>query len=230
MKAKFVDISKKILELRRIKSPEEIKIIKKSCKLADSVMRYAISKASSKLTEIQLRELIDNKIKEFGVEPSFPAIVASNNDNPHYRPENKKLNGFVVIDLGVRYKNYCSDITRTIYVGKPTKNELYFYDKVLKLQESLCKSNETGCKKLDMKARLVLGEYFTHSLGHGIGVEVHELPNLGPRSKDKLKNGMVYTIEPGYYNKFGIRIEDDVLFFDKPVVLTNTVKKLIIKN
>lgn len=229
LKVKFVDVSRKIRELRVIKTKKEVELLKKSCMLADNVMRYAINKASSKITELQLRELIDEKIKDLGVEPSFPAIVASNNDNPHYRPENKKLNGFVVIDLGVKYKNYCSDITRTIYIGKPSKHEIEMYNKVLKIQEDCCKTMEKDARRLDMKARLFLGEHFSHSLGHGIGIDIHEQPALGPNSEDKIKKGMVYTIEPGYYKKFGIRIEDDVLLLDKPAVLTKTMKKLVIR-
>ena len=134
------------------------------------------------------------------------------------------------MDLGVKHKNYCSDITRTVYLGKPSKKEKDDYNKVLKLQEELIKSKELDAKKLDSKARKILGKDFIHGLGHGIGIEIHEKPLLTQKTKDKLKNNMVFTIEPGLYKKQGIRIEDDILIKNnKKIQLTKTRKNLIIK-
>ena len=101
----------------------------------------------------------------------------------------------------MKYKNYCSDITRTIYIGNPSKKEIEDYNKVLKIQEESIKTKETKTSKLFLKAKKVLGKDFVHSLGHGIGIDIHEKPNLNEKSKEKLTNKMIYTVEPGIYNK-----------------------------
>jgi len=139
-----------------------------------------------------------------------------------------------VIDFGVKYKGYCSDITRTIYLGRPKKAEKKIYNLVLSSQlKAIEKIKENIlCSEADKQARKVLGKYkkiFIHGLGHGIGIEPHELPNLSTKSTDKFKQKMVFTIEPGIYSshKFGIRIEDDILLDKNIKILTKTNKNLI---
>ncbi|MBI4159150.1 aminopeptidase P family protein [Candidatus Woesearchaeota archaeon] len=228
IKTKFVDVSEKVSELRAIKTEEEIILLKKSCEISSLIMRKAINFCSSSKTEIEVKEFIENEIKKLNLEPSFTPIVASgkNSANPHHISENKKLKGFTIIDLGVKCKNYCSDTTRTIYIGRPSKKEIKDYNKVLKIQEESIRSKEVKASKLYLKAKKVLGKNFIHSLGHGIGIEIHERPDLNEISKEKLTNNMVYTIEPGIYDKYGIRIEDIVL---NKKILTNIDKELMIK-
>ncbi len=228
IKSKFIDISEKVLELRSKKTEEEINLLKKSCEISSSIMKKAIDFCNSNKTEIDVKEFIEDEIKKLKIESSFAPIVASNKNssNPHHISENKKLKGFTIIDLGVKYKNYCSDITRTVYIGNPSKKEISDYNKVLKVQENSINSEEIKVSKLFLKAKKVLGKDFIHSLGHGVGIEIHENPNLREKSKEKLKDNMVYSIEPGIYNKYGIRIEDVIL---NKEVLTKADKELIIK-
>lgn len=233
LKSEFIDISKFLLKLRSTKTKEESMLIKKSCSFASLIMKKTINYCNKNKTELQVKNFIENEIKRLNLEQAFPPIVASgvNSSNPHHLSTNKKLKGFTVIDLGVKYKNYCSDITRTIYIGKPNKKEIEIYDKVLKVNINSIESKTKSCSLLSKNAKKTLGNYFIHGLGHGIGIEIHELPNLKELSKDKLKENMVYTIEPGYYKgKIGIRIEDSILVIkDNKQILTKVSKGLIFK-
>src|SRR3989344_672353 len=213
IKSKFIDIGEKVSELRSLKTEEEIKLLKESCLISSSIMKKAIDFCNPSKTEVEVKDFIENEIKKLNLESSFTPIVASsdNSANPHHISENKNLKGFTTIDLGVKYKNYCSDITRTIYIGNPSKKEIEDYNKVLKIQEESIKTRETKTSKLFLKAKKVLGKDFVHSLGHGIGIDIHEKPNLNEKSKEKLTSNMAYTVEPGIYNKYGIRIEDVIL-------------------
>lgn len=228
---KVEDISKELYGLREVKSKKEIETIKKSCKIADKILQEMISKFKQFKTEKEAAEFLEKRTKEKGCGLAFPPIVASgsNSSMPHHVPANQKIKkGFCVIDFGVSYKGYCSDITRTIYYGKPSKKEVEEYNKVLKVQQECIKMLKPGlaCSKVYGHAYSALGEAFCHGLGHGIGIAVHELPNLKD-IPEKIKKNTVTTVEPGVYyeGKFGIRIEDDVLVGNKPVVLTKTSKK-----
>ena len=228
-KVKFKDISQEIAKLRAIKTEDEISLIKKSCNYADLVMQEAISFAKKAKTELNLKKYIEKKILDLGLETSFVTIVASskNSRNPHHLSNSTKLKGFTVIDLGVRYKNYCSDISRTIYIGKPNEKEIMDYNKVLKVQEE-CINKNLSPLKLNDYSKQKLSNYLTHSLGHGIGLEVHENPRISSMSKDKFEDNMVFTIEPGYYNRYGIRIEDVFLYKNnKKISLTKSPKTFL---
>lgn len=230
LRAMFVDVSSIISDLRMIKTSEEISRIKKASQVASSVISKAIRKASSRMTEIELARFIDAEIFNLGLKNSFPTIVASgaNSHNPHHVPSGERLRGFTVIDMGVIYRNYCSDITRTCYIGRPSGKELQDYGKVLEVQEKCVSMNGKSPKELNDYAKKELGRHFVHSLGHGLGLDVHENPFS---TYDKpLKKGMVITIEPGLYDKHGIRIEDDILVGKNNEVLTKFTKKLIVKN
>ena len=141
---------------------------------------------------------------------------------------------FCVIDFGIRYQNYCTDTTRTIYLGKATKKEKDIYNLILAAQTNAISNVTKGTKCKDIynqvkKDLKQYKDYFTHGLGHGFGIKVHELPNLTNLSKDSLKNNSVFTIEPGiYFKNIGIRIEDDILIQNNKIyVLTKISKKLI---
>jgi len=144
--------------------------------------------------------------------------------------------GFLVVDFGVRYKGYCSDCTRTFYLyGKPTKEERKLYELVLLAQEtaSMYAQPRVAAANLDLIARSILKDYykhFIHGTGHGVGVKIHQVPNLKPRGKFLLRENQVITIEPGLYfkKKFGIRIEDTIVVKDKPKILTKISKELTI--
>ena len=237
-KIKTKDIYLDCLKLREIKTDREINFLKKSCSQSDKIVQNLIKNFKSFKTESQAAAFLDYEAKKLGLELSFSPIVASgaNASMPHHEPSNIKFKkGFCVIDFGVKHKGYCSDMTRTIYVGKPNEKEKKIYNMLLNIQKnaiSQIKSNKK-CSELYDFVSNNLGKYknyFTHGLGHGVGVEIHELPNLTLNSKDRIKNNMVFTIEPGIYTpkKFGIRIEDTILFKDKPIVLTKTSKDLLI--
>ena len=237
-KAKTKDISFECLKLREIKTEKEIQHIKKSCSYADKILQKLIKNIKSIRTESEAAAFLEYETKKNGLELSFNPIVASgsNASMPHHQPSNAKIKkGFCVIDFGVRYMGYCSDITRTIYVGRPSLKEKEIYNFLLKIQEEAVKlaANNEKCSELYDFVNESLGKYrkyFTHGLGHGVGVEIHEMPNLTLNSKDRIRNNMVFTIEPGIYipKRFGIRIEDTVLFKGKPIILTKTSKDFII--
>lgn len=217
---KFVPTKHPIENLRIIKDKNEIQLLKKSQEINKKAMLR-----TQKLIKPGMRELeIAWKIKEIGHELgaediSFEPIVAFGDHSaiPHHQNTDRKLKKqeIVLIDMGMKYKGYCSDLTRTFFIGKPNSEQAAIYNKVAAAQKAAIKAAKPGisCAKLDKIAREAMGtdaQYFTHSLGHGIGLEVHESPSLFSKSKDRIKKGMVFTIEPGIYlpGKFGVRIED----------------------
>ncbi len=235
LKLKFNDISDDLRILRMTKRKDEVNKIKKACNITDKVFSLIVNNFKFK-TELELKNFIELKIKEMGCELAFNPVVATgkNTSMPHYKAGDVKLKkGFLLLDFGAKYKGYCSDMSRMLYLGKPSKKEIDEYKKLLSIQEGLIEQVKVGmrCSVLDNRARKKLGKQFIHSLGHGLGVEIHELPTLTPRSKDILVNNAVFTIEPGVYypGKYGIRIEDTVMVDDrgKMQVLTRSSKELI---
>lgn len=233
IKAKWVGIFNELFEIRSIKDKKEILKIKKACKVGDDIF-YSILDNFNFKTEKELAIFIDLEIRKRGLVPSFPAIVASgkNASVVHHNNEGKIKKGFLLLDFGVKVDGYCSDMSRTIYLGKPSENEILEYEKVLSVQEDCIKLSlpEKECIEIDSYARQILGKNFNHGLGHGVGLNIHEFPNFLPESKDKLNEGNIVTIEPGIYieEKFGIRIEDTILVGKKPICLTKATKDLVI--
>jgi Xaa-Pro aminopeptidase len=232
---KVRDISKELNEIRAVKTDEEIKNIKKACNTTSKIMKKCLKNFKRFKTEKDVESFLIKETEKNKCELAFEPVVASGSgaSMPHYKARKVKLRkGFCVIDFGVKYKRYHSDLTRTIYIGYPSKNEVNLYYNVLWLQEQAIKMSKPGTKvkKIDSYVRDRL-KNFIHGLGHGVGVEIHELPNLTEESEDVLKKNMVFTIEPGTYKekKYGIRIEDTVLLKDKKSeILTKVDKELIV--
>jgi len=177
----------------------------------------------SGVTESELAGRLDFEIRKLGARNSFDTIVAfgPNASRPHHQPSKRKLKkrDTVLIDVGARYKGYCSDITRSLAAGKPTRLFERAYDAVQQAQTAAIKMMKAGAEiqQVDAAAREVIGKHdlpvYGHGTGHGLGLEVHELPVVSDKGVGKLKAGQIITIEPGVYipGKSGVRIEDDVL-------------------
>lgn len=226
--------------LRLIKEPIEVKSVQKACALGDDTFKYILPFVKKGVSEKELATLIELYIKKRGHDISFKPIVAfgRNAAIPHHgsSEEKLKLNNFVLLDFGVKVNGYCSDMTRTIFFGKPTTEQKRMYEVVLESQKRAIEFLNQGIKAADVdkEARSYIESQgypsIPHSLGHGTGVEVHEAPHLSPRSSEKLENGMVFSIEPGIYvSGFGgVRIEDlVVLEHSVPRLLTKSPKDLI---
>ncbi len=230
----FKDVSKQIYLLRQKKTKEEIKTISEACRITEEIIRLALKKMKDFRQEGDVKAFLTAETIRRGCELAFPPVVASgpNGSVPHHDGNSKIRKGFLIIDFGVKYKGYCADITRTAYIGKPTKKEVDEYKKVQDVQKRCALMSKKGVRthKIDDHARNALGNAFIHSVGHGIGVEVHESPSIFKRSKDIFEEGMCFTIEPGVYypGKYGIRIEDNfVIKKGKAVKLSSMGNDLV---
>lgn len=237
----FKDVSSLCTALRVTKTPEELAIMRKAFSMADSIVKECFSTlpgSCSCFTEKEVAVALEKATLDRGCTLSFPVIVGSGKASaiPHYEPRNVKLShGFCVVDFGIRYKGYCTDMTRTFFIGTPSVKEQGMYTLLRNAQEKTIAltASERSCSALHQKCEAMLGKYkaqFIHSLGHGVGIEVHESPSLSLRSPDILREGMVFTIEPGVYfpGKFGIRIEDTLVMGRKKAeCFTHLSKDLI---
>ncbi len=224
----FVDVSREIVELMAIKTEEEISYVKKACQIAEKAWLDVIPLIKEGITERELANELEYRFKKFGAQgKSFDTIVAfgKNAAVPHHETGVTKLkkNQCVLMDFGCLYKGYCSDMTRTLFFGEPDEKFLKAYLATLTAHVKCAEGIVEGMtgKEADAIARehlesLGYGKYFTHSLGHGIGVNIHEFPSLSVKGEAELKNNMVFSNEPGVYfdGKFGIRIEDSAYLSD----------------
>ncbi|MEK7818332.1 MAG: aminopeptidase P family protein [Bacteroidota bacterium] len=230
-------------KISSVKEKEEIDSIKKAILISQNVFDDILKIIKPGITELDISAEISYRHKKYGASrDAFEPIVASgtNGAKPHAIATSKKIkNGeMITLDFGCFYNGYCSDLTRTIAIGKPNQKMLSIYNIVNEAQQLGIDSieNNISAKKIDKIVRDFIskkkfGKYFRHSLGHGIGLQVHELPTISFKSDEKLKVGNVFTIEPGIYlpNIGGVRIEDDVLMKENGIeVLTTTTKELII--
>lgn len=239
----FKSIDSYISNMRMIKEESELERIKKAQDIADKAFQYICGFIKPGVTERDIANEIEYYIKKNGASgTSFPTIVVSgkNGSLPHGQPTNKEIrNGeFVTMDFGCVYEGYCSDMTRTIAVGNVDSEMRKVYNTVLNAQISALENIEANMalKDADNIAREFIkkegfGQYFGHSLGHGVGLEIHEEPGVGPRSDGLLLPGAVITVEPGIYipGRFGVRIEDMIFVGENGTIdITKSNKQLII--
>ncbi|MER1956561.1 MAG: Xaa-Pro peptidase family protein [Solibacillus sp.] len=243
VKADFVPLSGLIEKIRLIKSQEEINIIKVACEIADNAFTHILNFIKPGITELDVSNELEFFMRKQGAtSSSFDIIVASGLRSalPHGVATKKiiETGDFVTLDFGAYYNGYISDITRTVAVGQPSEKLVEMYNAVLESQ--LLALEKVGPGMTGAEADAVsrdylkskgLGEAFGHSLGHGIGLEVHEGPGLNFRSEVVLEPNMTVTIEPGAYipGVGGVRIEDDILITETGnEILNHSDKKLII--
>jgi Xaa-Pro aminopeptidase len=226
--------------LRMVKEPGELAQMRKAAALADAVLSGVLKLLKPGVRELEIAAEIEYQMRRNGASgAAFESIVAFGERSalPHARPTERKLrkNELVVLDLGAILGHYCSDITRTVYVGRAPKRIRGWYQAVREAQEAAIGAMGAGveCGKVDEAARKVLAGHglegrFIHSTGHGLGLEVHEEPRLARGQKSRLAAGNVVTVEPGIYvpGVGGIRIEDDVAVHEGGIeVLTRSKRE-----
>ena len=240
--AKFERLDDKINEMRVIKDAIEIEKMRKAAELADYAIEIGCKEIAEGKTEIEILAAIENAIQAKGYKMSFETMVLSGpkSASPHGTPGDRKIQkgDMILFDLGVIYEGYCSDITRTVAFGEPSEAQKEIYNAVRQANEKAIAAVKPGVRAMDLDiiARDTItnagfGEYFTHRLGHGLGISVHEFPSVTGTNELLLKEGMVFTIEPGIYKSdvTGVRIEDDVVVTaDGVEVLTKFTKELIV--
>jgi Xaa-Pro aminopeptidase len=239
---RWVGTTGTVESLRMRKDAAELAQMRRTAILAGDVVQSAIGLLKPGIREFEVAAEIEYQMRKRGASgPAFETIVAFGERAalPHARPTAKRLrkNELVVLDLGAILAHYCSDITRTVYVGRAPKRIRTWYQAVLEAQGAAIAAATSGaaCMDVDGAARQVLASYrldnlFVHSTGHGLGLEVHEDPRVARGQKKCLEPGNVITIEPGVYAAGigGIRIEDDVaIHADRTEVLTRAPRDLI---
>ncbi|ASZ08004.1 MULTISPECIES: M24 family metallopeptidase [Enterococcus] len=241
--AELIPVSGMIEELREVKDEEEIAIIEKACSIADMAYDHILKMIRPGMTEIEVANQVDFYMRSLGATSvSFDTIVASGlrSAMPHGVASEKVIEqgDLITLDFGCYYQGYVSDMTRTFAIGDPGEKLKEIYQIVLDAQLAVLDAAKPGLTgiQLDAVARDYItkygyGEAFGHSTGHGIGLEIHEGPNVSSRAEKQFVPGNVITDEPGIYlpGIGGVRIEDDLLITkDGNRVLTHSPKELII--
>ncbi|MBP6913766.1 MAG: aminopeptidase P family protein [Candidatus Levybacteria bacterium] len=238
-------LTEEIIEfIRQIKNNYELNTLQAACKLTDKTYSHILKTIRIGQSEKDIAWEVEKFIRESGGELAFPTIVAfsENSATPHHNTSNKKLekNNIVLLDFGAKVNDYCADMTRTFFMGKASEKFKKIYETVRIGQEIALKcqiiepTDALTGELIDMTARnyILSQEYpsVPHSIGHGVGIEVHELPHISPGYKEALSPNTSFTIEPGIYiSEFGgVRIEDTAWFNGKEIIpLTQSSKKLI---
>jgi len=232
---------------RIIKDSEEIRILKKASSIIDQMFELCTQtikkgRSESDLQAILMSFAIANDMHDTGYRSTLNPLIIAGGPNgalPHAQVTKRKFaNGdMIVVDLTLRYKGYVSDATRTFGLGSISKEARTVYEIVKESQmaglavvgpQKTCKSVDNTCRKIIEEHHY--GPHFIHSTGHGIGLDVHESPNITSKSTTKLKKDMAITVEPGIYipNKLGVRIEDSIIVRDRPIVMHKFTKDLIV--
>lgn len=223
VKARVKTASNVIEDLRSSKDHSEVKAIKTAARIAAQALKQTLLHIKPGISENELAGLLNLQIRKHGAKNSFDTIVAfgPNASRPHHQPGKRKLKktDSILIDFGARYNHYCCDITRCFAAGAATGLFKKAYQAVEKAQAAAIKMIKAGAEsaRVDAATRQVIAEHnlpvYSHGTGHGLGLEIHELPFVKAEGKGKLKAGQIITIEPGVYipGKLGVRIEDDIL-------------------
>lgn len=229
-------------EFRAVKSADEIALIKKAFEITNAAFERVAPTIQAGQTEAEIAWKVHQAFVELGAEgPAFPTIVATgtNGARPHHEPGDTIISEGqpIVIDMGAKYHGYCADLTRTVWVGEPDEQLKAVYPVVASAVEQVFERLGPGVKGSDMDraARDYIdqhgfGDAFTHSLGHGVGLRVHEAPSFNKKSEDILAPGNIVTVEPGVYlpEWGGVRVEDVVLMTEDGFeILTSASKKRI---
>lgn len=230
-------------ELRMIKDEKELATIRKACSISDRAFTDVLDFIKpGQTTELQVANFLDFRMREYGASGiSFESIIASGYRSamPHGVASDKVIQSgeTLTMDFGCYYNHYVSDMTRTIHIGETTDEEREIYDIVLRSNQALIDAAKAGMTRRDYDkvARDVIveagyGDHFTHGIGHGIGLDIHEIPYFG-NSDETIEAGMVLTDEPGIYlaDKYGVRIEDDIIITENGCeLITLAPKELIV--
>ena len=241
--AEFLPLGRVLEELRIVKDESEIDVIRRAVKIADNVFSHILEYIKPGVSEIELAAEMEHEMRREGaIGPSFDTIIASGlrASMPHGVASEKKIEAgdIITLDFGALYKGYCSDMTRTVFLGKPDPELARIYKIVLeanRLGLDTVRSGMTG-REVDAVVRKFIsdagfGDNFGHGLGHGVGLEIHEDPTLSMRGDLVLKEGMIVTVEPGIYvtGLGGVRIEDMVAIgADNVSILTASTKEVIV--
>jgi Xaa-Pro aminopeptidase len=239
----YIHASEIIGELRQCKSSLEGDKMRKASHAADKALKNILKNIKPGLKEYEVRDILEAEMKNIGATgPSFPTIIGSgpNSALPHYGAGDRILQegDAVVMDFGCLLDNYCSDMTRTIIIGQASDKFKSIYAILKKAQQLAIDKVKPGVKacEIDYAARKYItdkgyGDYFIHRTGHGIGLEVHEMPYITESSEVILKPGMIFSIEPGIYmeGEFGMRIEDLVMVTEDGVEVLNQFTKELIE-
>lgn len=237
---RFIPTKNMVRQIRIVKDSQELATIEKACRLADDCLQDTRKIISVGMREREIAFKMEQWIKKRGYGLAFqPIIVAvdKNSSVPHYETGDGvvRKGSIILIDFGIQYNNYISDITRMFFMGKQSTEVVNAYSALRSAQEktvTYLSENKTA-KDIDLFCRSRLKGFpdYMHSTGHGVGLEIHEDPRLSFRSEDVLEDGNVFSVEPGVYieGKWGMRVEDTVALHNgKPKILTGFTKEMII--
>jgi Xaa-Pro aminopeptidase len=229
--------------LRAVKDDGELELLRTACEITDQAFADVSERIVPGMSERDLARLLENRMMELGADkPAFDSIVAAGENGaiPHHAPTHRELRAgdLVTMDFGARYQGYHADMTRTVCLGPPAAWQREIYDLVAEAQRAgrHALAPGAGAREVDAAARSIIenaghGGHFRHGLGHGVGLEIHEEPFLGPSRTGRLKDRVPITVEPGVYlpGRGGVRIEDTLVTREGgPELLTKTTKELLV--
>ncbi|MCW2904091.1 MAG: putative proline dipeptidase [Streptosporangiaceae bacterium] len=239
----LVPLGRAVEKLRRVKDEDEIGLLRQACAITDQAFTDVVPMIAPGVTEREIAVALERRMVDLGAErPAFESIVAGGAHGaiPHHRPGGRALErgDLITMDFGALHEGYHADMTRTVAVGRVADWQRDLYDLVASAQAASCAAAVPGAeiKAVDAAARDIIkaaghGDHFTHGLGHGVGLEIHESPLLGYDKNGKLGDRVPITAEPGVYldGRGGVRIEDTlVVRADGPELLTKTTKELLV--
>ncbi|MEV4798870.1 Xaa-Pro peptidase family protein [Nonomuraea sp. NPDC049421] len=239
----LVPLGPVVERLRAVKDEQELDLIRTACAITDQAFADVAPRIAPGMTEREPARLLEQRMAELGADkPAFDTIVAAGENGavPHHSPTGRELRAgdLVTIDFGARYQGYHADMTRTVSLGPPAAWQRELYDLVAEAQRAgrHALTPGAGAREVDSAARSVVaraghGEHFRHGLGHGVGLEIHEEPFLGPSRTGRLEDRVPITVEPGVYlpDRGGVRIEDTLVTREGgPELFTKTTKELLV--